>query len=1686
MENIRRRSVLLYSFVLCFVFLFCHIASAQTAPLCDVECAPNPISSTYGTALATRPKLLNARGSSSPIVPIMATASASPTLPGSQSFNQTFPVLSLPGRQDMDLSLNLYYNSRVWDIDPVNSTATFNIDRDFPSYGFRLDFGFLEYDPTNDQYIVTESDGTKHVLPNSGSNYDSTDGTYMRYTVAQKVLTYKNGTQVYYQVFPSQASQSVATLLRPTVSRNANGNFITIAYVTGKDQALSSITDTLNRVINFNYDASNRLTSVSQNIASGTKNWITFTWGTITLDYNYSLAVHDSPASGSTVNVITKCTYPNGTGYTFHYGHWGMINRIDTVSSSGALRSYISYNFPDTSSALSDAPAYTQQTVSPDGTAQLIWNYVYTSSGTGVVTSMTVTDPNGNKSVTSLDGNGLVISAQAQNSVGTPLRTTGYVWTTAGVGTVPSKITSTLNDTAQQSSNEYSYDTYGNATDVYEYDFGHQLRRHTVTTFLGGGYIPWWHILNLPTRIVVIDGVSGTTVSRTDLNYDEYSVTPMTSVTGATNHDDGYNTTVTTRGNLTSIVRYSNASAGTGAISRAFTYDTLGNVLTAQLDCCNQKTFNFSSLNQYAYPNSVVRGTTAPLQFTTSYTYDNDTGLTLTSTDENGQQTQYQYDSMERSIQTKLPAQNGTVVQLNTTYDDAAALPTVTNSNTANSAKSLSTFNGLGWLLQSDTKADTTLVSSVTYSYDGVGRRTRTSNPFATGDTLVYTTTSYDGLGRVTIVAPPSGGSQQYVYAGNSVTITDPAGKQRQLWTDALGRVKEVDEPGWGDALPGVGSVTISGSEGVVQVCQDTQPPICNNVYDSGTVSLTVNGLAKSAGYGRATLATDISSALASAFNSDSSASVTATVSGATIALTAKTGGANTNYSISSTSSTNDPTDFGGASFSGVASGSTLTGGENAVTQANAVLTTSRRATTTYTYDVFDDLISVSQAAMGPVGGQQLAGQSRSSSYDNLGRQTSTTTPETGTITTYYTDVNGNACAGDISLSCRVQDARGIVKTFTYDGINRLTGVQYSDTTPSEINTYDTGGAAAFALGRLVKVTEGTNTRTYGYDVLGRITAVSNVIDQTTYPVSYIYNLAGQLTSITYPSGRVVTQNIDNIGRLSSIASGSTTYLSGITFNAAGNALGLTLGNGVQGTLGYNDHLQISSLRYFKSGASTDILNLAYDYTNGVPGNNGQIQAVRYYTSPGTEDPRGSEYFNYDPLGRLSSAHTGVVSSSTPGTWSLSWGYDRFGNRLSQTLNGGNLSVYQPNFTVDPATNRITGYQYDNAGNLTSDGVNTFTYDGANRMTKFDTSGASYTYFGALRVKRIVGANTSVYIYSGNNPIAEYLNGALSAENIYSGSQLLAVVTPSSTTYYHPDHLSTRAQTDATGAVTLWSGTLPFGDTWYVQGNSTKWKFTSYERDVESGSVMDYAQFRFYHSAQGRFMSADPLGGEVSNPQSFNRYTYVGNDPVNLVDPLGLVSPVYPHCDFGQPLVDKGGHLIACIGGADTINLSVIVPLVGGPSGPGPNIVNLPALIKCILKMFNVTGSTFTLVTKQSPGVFTGQTQSGGQISLSTDGTTYSTSDLSRISRRNGGPDVTGLTLDGFTWTRLYWGGTFSYKTSYVGSDLSPGSMLDNQIHELAHQLAQALGKAKVGTPESEKIATDFQQCYVQNAKQKK
>jgi RHS repeat-associated protein len=198
----------------------------------------------------------------------------------------------------------------------------------------------------------------------------------------------------------------------------------------------------------------------------------------------------------------------------------------------------------------------------------------------------------------------------------------------------------------------------------------------------------------------------------------------------------------------------------------------------------------------------------------------------------------------------------------------------------------------------------------------------------------------------------------------------------------------------------------------------------------------------------------------------------------------------------------------------------------------------------------------------------------------------------------------------------------------------------------------------------------------------------------------------------------------------------------------------------------------------------------------------------------------------------------------------------------------------QPTLTVNSATNRITntGYTYDNAGNMTSDSANTYTFDGANRLTRINGTGPAYIYFGPQRIKKV------------------------------AGWQLLATIVGNTTTYHHPDHLSNRAESNSSGTRTRTFGHLPFGDLWYETGTADKWKFTGYERDSGTGETgLDYANFRYYASGLAKFLSPDPLAGKIKMPASLNRYSYALNDPVSLFDPTGLqvVCARWEHSDDG-------------------------------------------------------------------------------------------------------------------------------------------------------------------------------------------
>jgi RHS repeat-associated protein len=113
----------------------------------------------------------------------------------------------------------------------------------------------------------------------------------------------------------------------------------------------------------------------------------------------------------------------------------------------------------------------------------------------------------------------------------------------------------------------------------------------------------------------------------------------------------------------------------------------------------------------------------------------------------------------------------------------------------------------------------------------------------------------------------------------------------------------------------------------------------------------------------------------------------------------------------------------------------------------------------------------------------------------------------------------------------------------------------------------------------------------------------------------------------------------------------------------------------------------------------------------------------------------------------------------------------------------------------------------------------------------------------------------------------------------------------SGTQWLTTDHLgSTRLVTDQSGNVAKTFDYLPFGEE--IGGTSSTGptqRFTGQERDTESG--LDNFKARYVSAPQGRFQSPDPLGmfvADPSNPQSWNLYAYVMNNPLKYKDPTGL------------------------------------------------------------------------------------------------------------------------------------------------------------------------------------------------------
>lgn len=1147
---------------------------------------------------------------------------------------------------------------------------------------------------------------------------------------------------------------------------------------------------------------------------------------------------------------------PNGQSYTFEYentpGYTGKktarLSRV--VLPTGGSYEY-SHTGPNLGMNCSDGTVMSLTKTASDGANSNAWQFLRTAVGTDITTKETaprlVYDTTGNETVFVYSGKRLTgVSVYQGAATAANLRSTTSIGYSEN-GT-PSTRTTTL-DNNKQAQVATEFDVYGNLLTLKEYDYGDggpgPLVRTSDFEYLADASYVAKNLQNRVTRVTVHDGDSdGPVKSQVDMAYD---TTPLECVTGAAQHDDvGFGCAFTTRGNLTSVIEYADPGMLAGGVTRSLTYDSLGNLRRADVDCCQAKEWVYSSATQWSQPDSEIRGPSGGPQLTQSFAYNAPTGLLETVTDENNKTTQYTYDLFRRPKTITRPDNKQILYDYNDVAHRWSVSTPIQNSDRAAQA---TIYDALGRPIEVIVSDATGTSRSITdLQYDALGRPYRTSNPH-NSTAQYWLETRFDALGRMRQQIPPDGSAiannWSYAYSGATVTTTDPAGKQMRYENDALGRLVKTTEPdtAHGDVLT-----------------QET-------VY-----SYDVRDL------------------------------LTRVVSGAQARLYQYDGLGQLMYE-----------------------------------------STPERWCTSYEYNNFG-LVTART--------------------DN--RVTVSTNPPGGGIT-HPPDIEAQTFA--MSATCS-----GEVTHYAYDSLNRLRQVSYAPgalpATPTVTYAYGTNPNAN-NNGRLISITDGLGTETYPqYDDMGRPTQVVRTVDGNAYTIGYAYNDAGEFTSITYPSGRVVQQHYDMLGRLDRLSSGALNYLDEFTYDdATGQATAYKYANGIVANVAVSPaRLQLQSLTYAPAQSpSSPLLNLGYGYTQPNGGNNGRITQI----TDNLQSGRTASYV-YDGLNRLKAASTSG-SASFP-RWALSWTYDRYGNRLSQVATAGTPPTNT--MVVDPASNHISssGYEYDGNGNLARIGSRTFTYDGENRVLTYSGPGgnAAYLYDGkGLRLKKQVNGVSTTYLYAGADVIAEYVNGSLAKEYVYYGDSLLATHAGAALTFHLRDHLSARMTTDSSGHAIGEQGNYPFGENWYSSGTAGKWTFTSYERDSESSN--DYAVLRYYDSASGRFLSPDILPGSLLSPASLNGYVYTLDDPVNYVDPLGAMycltsSDGRVYCGdsisvIGDPIVldghsgdwyGAGGEYTVCIDGicgpfADPRGSSRPGGGVGGGRG-----ADKPSVVGCLARGFVV------------------------------------------------------------------------------------------------------------------------------------
>jgi RHS repeat-associated protein len=603
--------------------------------------------------------------------------------------------------------------------------------------------------------------------------------------------------------------------------------------------------------------------------------------------------------------------------------------------------------------------------------------------------------------------------------------------------------------------------------------------------------------------------------------------------------------------------------------------------------------------------------------------------------------------------------------------------------------------------------------------------------------------------------------------------------------------------------------------------------------------------------------------------------------------------------------------------------------------------------TTTYQYSVFGTLRRIA-----------LPGEANVSiGYDKLGRRTSLVDPDAGESIFHY---NG---FGDLVSRT---DGNENVETMQPDRLGRTVlrtsddGEQRFDWDHAENGFGKLAGTSTQPAGSSQEAV----SQTFGYDAFGRPERASFRIGADSYSIRSEFDGQGRLSVVHYPSRGstalavryAYNPHTGLLGLVSDADVPETEFWRALERDGEGRVTRWRLGNGVVETASYDVLGRLEAI-----GATNDtahgITALRYDYD--LVGN------VESRTDDILET---TETFGYDGLQRL----THWNYSAGVGEWGIRYPYENNGNlkgRIVEMGNGDSLDfVYGQNGAGPHAitTSHLGGYSYDGAGRQTSaPGRPLVTYDmrGLPRSVQRSNGGEVIFSYGAggERARKRAGDTTTTYV----GALYEHRESGSSSHEVLSvlaGGRKIAEIRRSSgaieqvVSYFHRDRLgSTIAVTDESGGMVERTAYDPFGRRFdhnvsplvdAAPLSSTTVGFAELEEDPEVDLINMNA--RLYDPNTGRFISPDPLVGELLDAQTFNRYSYARNNPVTLADPTGL--DPYIQISSGsasEPSFNPFGSLLSAA-------LGILTSWTGG-GGEAAAPISAPALSGTTTSMGAVT-----------------------------------------------------------------------------------------------------------------------------------